>query len=255
MLTNAAASLVFRWSVPGSTQLGFLLAQGSEFAFVILSLPAVRSLLGEAQVSVVVAAVALSLALTPNLAELGRVLAGRMRARRAMPKSVELEPREATAPVLIVGMGAVGRTLADALTEFRIGYTGIEREQRRLSEAVADGYVAAFGDMADPRLWEPVAVSGRRMTVLTAPSFEVSSDLTPILRDSYPTLLRFAGVSNEAEAERFRTLGVRPIVGRSAPPGLDLSAAILGEFGVEPAAVADWMRRQQARAGEALAAA
>ena len=29
ILTNAAASLVFRWSVPGSTQLGFLLAQGS----------------------------------------------------------------------------------------------------------------------------------------------------------------------------------------------------------------------------------
>ena len=41
IITNAAASLVFRWSVPGSTQLGFLLAQGSEFAFVTLSLWAV----------------------------------------------------------------------------------------------------------------------------------------------------------------------------------------------------------------------
>lgn len=29
IVTNAAASLVFGWSVPGSTQLGFLLAQGS----------------------------------------------------------------------------------------------------------------------------------------------------------------------------------------------------------------------------------
>ncbi len=47
IMTNAVASLVFRWSVPGSTQLGFLLAQGSEFAFVILSLPAVRALVGE----------------------------------------------------------------------------------------------------------------------------------------------------------------------------------------------------------------
>ncbi len=46
ILTNAAASLAFRWSVPGSTQLGFLLAQGSEFAFVILSLPPVRRLVG-----------------------------------------------------------------------------------------------------------------------------------------------------------------------------------------------------------------
>ena len=28
VILNAAASLVFRWSVPGSIQLGFLLAQG-----------------------------------------------------------------------------------------------------------------------------------------------------------------------------------------------------------------------------------
>ena len=47
ILTNGAASLVFGWSIPGSVQLGFLLAQGSEFAFVILSLPPVRALVGE----------------------------------------------------------------------------------------------------------------------------------------------------------------------------------------------------------------
>ncbi len=76
IVTNAAASLVFRWSVPGSTQLGFLLAQGSEFAFVILSLPAVRTLVGETRSAVLIAAVALSLAVTPSLAELGRSLAG-----------------------------------------------------------------------------------------------------------------------------------------------------------------------------------
>ncbi|MBU1756711.1 MAG: cation:proton antiporter, partial [Alphaproteobacteria bacterium] len=58
-VTNAAASLVFRWSVPGSTQLGFLLAQGSEFAFVVLSLPQIRTLVGANTASVLVAAVAL----------------------------------------------------------------------------------------------------------------------------------------------------------------------------------------------------
>jgi len=56
VLTNVGASLVFRWSVPGSTQLGFLLSQGSEFAFVILSLPTVRALVGESTASILVAA-------------------------------------------------------------------------------------------------------------------------------------------------------------------------------------------------------
>ena len=58
--TNAASSLIFRWSVPGSMQLGFLLAQGSEFAFVILSLPAMRRLIGDTAAAILISAVALS---------------------------------------------------------------------------------------------------------------------------------------------------------------------------------------------------
>ena len=148
--TNAAASLVFRWSVPGSTQLGFLLAQGSEFAFVILGLPAVRALIGEAESAIVIAAVALSLAAAPTLAEAGRSLAGRMRRRSAGASDPELQPRGMEGPVFIAGMGRTGRALADALTEFGIGYGAIERDEARLREAVADGDAAAFGDLADP---------------------------------------------------------------------------------------------------------
>ena len=178
-LLNAAASLVFRWSVPGSTQLGILIAQGSEFGFVILSLPAVRALVGEGRSAVLIAAIALSLAVTPNLADAGRVLAGRMRMRKPRAADPELQPHDLVGPVFIVGMGARGRTIADALTEFGIDYAAIERDQRRLSEAIADGYHAVFGDLADPRIWEALALEGRRVIVLTAPSYEVSSQLTP----------------------------------------------------------------------------
>ena len=122
IVTNAAASLVFRWSVPGSIQLGFLLAQGSEFAFVIFSLPAVRILVGETQSAVLIAAVALSLAVTPTLAEAGRSLAGRMRRRAVHEADPELQPRDLAGPVFIAGMGRTGRTLADALSELGIAY-------------------------------------------------------------------------------------------------------------------------------------
>jgi CPA2 family monovalent cation:H+ antiporter-2 len=48
VMLNTLASLSFRWSVPGSTQLGFLLVQGSEFAFVVFGLPVVRDLVAKA---------------------------------------------------------------------------------------------------------------------------------------------------------------------------------------------------------------
>lgn len=51
-------------------------------------------------------------------------------------------------------MGRVGRTLADALIKFGIGYDAVERDEARLRDAVADGYNASFGDFADPRIWK-----------------------------------------------------------------------------------------------------
>ena len=246
-VTNAAASLLFRWSVPGSIQLGFLLAQGSEFAFVILSLPPVRALVGEDASAVLITAVALTLAATPTVAEAGRALAGRLRRRAMRVADPELQPQEVAGPVLIAGMGRVGRTLADALIEFGIGYDAIERDESRLRDAVADGYNVSFGDLADPRIWEPVMLQGRRISALTAPSFEVSRDLAATARQRFPGLLRIAMVADEADAERFRSIGVLPVADRSKPPGLDLAAQVLAELGTDPERIGQWVRREQER--------
>lgn len=248
VLLNASASLVFRWSVPGSTQLGFLLAQGSEFAFVVLSLSPMVELLGSSTASVLIASVALSLALTPALAEAGRKLAGALRQRKKAENDPELVARELTAPVLIVGMGEVGRTVADALSEFGLEYGAIERDQRRFADATADGYTVAFGDTADPRIWEPVSMHGRSVLALTAPDLAVSSALTPINSHRYPDLKRFAAIGDEADRERFAAIGLRPVVDRGAPRGLELASAVLAELGIDPDAVALWRNRQRERA-------
>ena len=246
--TNAAASLVFRWSVPGSTQLGFLLAQGSEFAFVVLSLPQIRTLVGTDTASVLVAAVALSLAATPTVAEAGRSLAGRMRRRLISQNEDELLPRGVQGPVLIIGMGEAGRTVADALTEFDIGYLAIERDQRRLGQAVADGYTAAFGDADDPRIWESRGAWNRRINVITAPRWSVLAELVPIAAQRYPDMKRFALVRDAAEANLAGPLEVTPVIDLSHPPGMDLAAAVLHELDVDSGAVGLWMRQTQERA-------
>ena len=248
VVLNACASLVFRWSVPGSTQLGFLLAQGSEFAFVVLSLAPMVELVGSTVASVVIASVALSLALTPTLAETGRKLAGALRQRRKKIDDPETVPRELTAPVFIVGMGEVGRTVADALTEFDIEYGAIERDQRRFADANADGYSVTYGDAGDPRIWEPMAMHSRRITALTAPNYQVSGALTPITRRLYPNLRRFAAIRDEADRERFEAIGLMPVVDRGTPRGIDLAAAILAEFGIDSDAIELWRCRQQERA-------
>lgn len=249
--SNIAASRVFKWSVPGSTQLGFLLAQGSEFAFVILSLPSMRSSIGDSNTSVIIAVVALSMAVTPNFADVGRRLAGRMRKRVNEEIHAELTPKTDNAPIVIIGMGAIGRTLADALIKFGIGYYAIEYNQQRLEMAIADGYDVTFGDGFDMRMWGSFKLHERKLSVLTTPDFDILDGTRNMVNSRFPNLKRYVVVTNETEAQRFRNIGFAVVVDRRSPRGLDVAATILSEMEIPPEAIENWIL-EQAQSNDAV---
>jgi CPA2 family monovalent cation:H+ antiporter-2 len=250
----AVAARIFGWSVPGSVQLGFLIAQGSEFVFVIVAIPAVRAALGEGAVGVVITGVAASLALTPTLASLGNRLERMLRRRAVAAAPVsEITPRATVAPVVVFGMNDIGRSVADALEAHEIDYHAIEMDYDRLLAASADGYPVAFGDLGDMRLLETLAMAERSAVVVTLVRYEVSNALTPIVRDRYPHLTRFIAVDNDEDVARFGAIGMVPVVNRSVPRGLDLAAAVLRSQGVDEVKIQAWLQRQQERALEASA--
>ena len=53
------------------------------------------------------------------------------------------------------------------------------------------------------------------------------------------------------EAAAIEGLGLRPVVHRSVPRGLELAAEVLRSQGVEDARIRAWMQRQQEQALEA----
>jgi Kef-type K+ transport system membrane component KefB len=244
VLSNMAASLIFRWSTPGSMQLGFLIAQASEFAFVILSLPTVRVLLGEKTTSVLIASVALTLAATPTVADVGRRIAGALRARAARQHDPELIARESAAPVLVFGMGARGRAVADALLEFGIGYLGVESDEKLLRNAIADGYAVIFGRVDDPRLWQSMAIEGRKLNVLSDPDFETAADILPSIREEHPELSLLAAALNADDARHFAAIGIET-VDDSFGDGTPLGKKVLTELGIDQVAIEEWLAKRR----------
>lgn len=251
IVTTAVAARIFGWSIPGAVQLGFLLAQGSEFVFVIMAMPSVRNTLGEVAVGVVFTAVAASMALTPFLAGIGNRLARYLRTRSTAGTTIETAPKAATAPVLLFGMDQIGRAVADALEANAVGYDAVEMDHDRFLAAAADGYPVAFGDAGDLRLMNALAMEERSAVVVTVNRYEISKALTPIMRDRYPRLTRFIGVEDETDANRFAMLGMQAVVNRSIPKGVDLAASVLRAQGVTEASIKEWMQRYQDRALEA----
>jgi CPA2 family monovalent cation:H+ antiporter-2 len=245
----SVAAFILHTPLRVAIQLGFLLSQGSEFAFVILAIPSLQEALGAGTAAVLITAVAASMALTPSLTNLGYWVAKRLANRTLAAQQTAATPLSASlAPVIIFGMGEVGRCVADGLEAHSIAYTAIEMDHERFIKANADGYSVAFGDAGDLRLMETFQIAQRPMIVVTVVRYEVSEGLTPIVRERYPHLARFVAVESDEEKRQFAELGMHPVINRSIPKGLDLAAAVLKAHHVSNEKIAVWMQQRQNQA-------
>lgn len=193
---NVLAGLANRWSVPGSVQLGFLLGQGSEFALVLFSLPALAGLIGGELIATLVAAIALSLALTPPVTEFGRRFAGRL---RSGPADARLAGDDA--PIVIIGMNGAGRAVADALGEADIAYLAIDDDPQRFERARADGYEVHQLGRADPRSWQVLGLQARRAVVVTDADPALVREIRPLVDAQLPDIRRIVAVREADHAE------------------------------------------------------
>jgi CPA2 family monovalent cation:H+ antiporter-2 len=203
---NVVAALLNRWSVPGSIQLGFLLGQGSEFTLVLLALPAVAGLAEARLVSAMVTAIAISLAVTPLVSNIGRKLAGRL---SAGPPDAKLAGDDA--PVLIIGMTPAGRAVADALDFNHIAYLALEADHDRFQIALADGYHVHRANPADPRSWEAIGIDRRQVLLVATGQTDVSRQVTPLAQHRMPGLSRIIAVPGPEDLDEMAELGMLPI--------------------------------------------
>ncbi len=205
-LFNVLAGLANRWSVPGSIQLGFLLGQGSEFALVLFAMPAVAALVEPRLISVLVTAIAISLAVTPLISNVGRKLAGKL---RAGPPDEKMAGDDA--PVVIIGLSPAGRAVADALEFNDVGYLAVEANPDQFETALADGYHVHQANPADPRSWDALGMGKREVVLVATGNTEISRELTPLVQERLPGITRMIALRGSEAVEEFTDLGMVPV--------------------------------------------
>lgn len=235
------------WAVPGATQLGFLLSQGSEFTLVIVGMATITTTMPGAWAGILTAAVALTLVAAPIWTALGLHLA-KILAERA--KTAAIDPGDVAQehPVLIFGMTAEGRLAADALRDHDIAYVGIDSDPERFVFAASDGYTIAFGDARDERLMESLGAAQAKAIVLGARGLGAASmpvrDLSSTNRQP-----RFAAAGDTQQRAQLSADGFRAYVSRAEPRGLELVTDLLRELGVEQDRITAWVADQAERRG------
>lgn len=242
------AAKLNRWSNPGAIQLGFVVGQGGEFTLVITSMAAVVASVENSQLlSIIVAAVALSLAIAPSWTSIGLRLARLVARQQAKTRTTAADissPEPEIRPVLVFGMTPSVRLAVDAMRHFEIPFTALETDPDRFVAALADGYEVIFGDAADLRMVDLIGASHARATVIGFPRYEVSRDLTPIVRERYPDMIRYVAVENTSDVPRFQALGIRAHCALAEPSGIELVTDLLTGLGITQDDIAEWIAGQ-----------
>jgi CPA2 family monovalent cation:H+ antiporter-2 len=225
------------WAIPGATQLGFLLSQGSEFTLVVVGIASISGAMPGNWAGVITAAVAVTLVAAPIWTSLGLHIA-KLLAENSRIISTDVADAAGEEHVLVFGMTPEARLAADALRDHHIPYVAVEADPERFVSAASDGYTIVFGDAKDARLMETIGPTRVRAIVLGGSGIAAPQTATTADGKSPP---RFVAVMTGAERVRQAGMGYRSHLAHAEPRGVELVTDLLTELGVDQKAIAIWI--------------
>lgn len=203
MLTVARA---VRRDFAAAQRLALALAQGGEFAFVLLS-AASGAVLDPATTQLLVLVVTLSMLLSPLAFELhGRWLA-RWTERHMTPEFDSID--SPANPVIIAGYGRMGQIVSRVLRMCDIPFTALEASYQQVDFVRRYGNNRVYyGDASRLELLQAAKAGEAKLFVLAIDDVEASIKTAAVVRRHFPELTILARARNRVHVHRLRDLGV-----------------------------------------------
>lgn len=217
--------------------LAVALPQAGEFGFVLLTLALGLGLLGADVVGPLIAAISISMALTPLLYLVGeRWIGPRLAGTEPAARASEEIPRDHGEPrVIIAGLGRVGQIVARNLSMLDIHFTALDFDQQQVEFVRRFGHRAYFGNASNPDVLRAAGADQASLFVLTISDIELSVATAAMVRRHFPELRIHARARNRQHALELKALGVEYVIREAWLSSLDLARATLQAVGVRHA--------------------
>ncbi len=222
LLLGLAVGLGFGRRLAG--ELAGLLAQGSEFGFVLLALAAGSGLLADDAVQLLTIAIALSMAVTAVVATLGRDLLNRLEGHAAasLPE-LAAETGSARNHIVVIGFGQVGMALTRHLVGLRIPVLALDYDPRRVRASRERHLPVYFGNAMRVDVLRAAHVGQSRLVVVALPNVVIGERVVGLLRSLFPRLRLLARAPDDDSASRLRKAGADAVVVDGLTTALDLA--------------------------------
>ncbi|CAN5285655.1 glutathione-regulated potassium-efflux system protein KefC [soil metagenome] len=210
-----------------------LLAQGGEFGFVVFQTAAQAGVIDAQISSFLVAAVAISMLVTPLLLVaadrwLIPLLAGQRRSNIAEIS----EPQNQS--VIIAGFGRYGQIIGRMLYANGIKPTVLDIDSEQVESMRKFGWRVFYGDAKRLDLMRTAGAATAKILVLAVDDVEQSVEVAKMVRENFPQLTIVARARNVAHYFQLHDLGVTMIERETLDSALMSARSVLEQLGWEP---------------------
>jgi monovalent cation:H+ antiporter-2, CPA2 family len=230
---------------------GMYLAQAGEFGFVLLSLAVENHLVANKALSPVLAAMVLSMMLTPLLIHYSNHIVSRISSTDWMLQSLHLTQIATKAMgrekhVLICGYGRSGQNLARLLSLEGVPYMALDLDPDRVQQAAAAGQNVVFGDATRLPSLSAAGLTRASAVIVTWPNVPSAKKILALVRQHAPSVPVLVRTIDDFGLEELRAAGATEVVPEAIEGSLMLASQAMALVGVPMRRVIRMVQEQRA---------
>ncbi|MFW5773979.1 MAG: cation:proton antiporter, partial [Tangfeifania sp.] len=208
----------------------FLLAQSSEFSFVLISFSKQSQLFDEQTSGLLLLIVTLSMAVSPLLLVFNDKAVSPILAKwqnRLEYDTVE----ESENPIIIAGFGRFGLVVGRMLLANNFNVTIIDNNPANVEVFRKFGFKLYYGDVTRPQVLEKAGVGNARLLILSMAEYDNALKIAQFVHKKYPHIKILARAKDIFHAFEFFKLGVKTVQREVFNSGLELGSKALEHLG------------------------
>ena len=228
-----AIARIFRMNGPDSAYFAFSLAQGGEFAFVLISFCLGLGLLGANQAALLVAIVAMSMGVAPLL-----MIANEQFIQPLFARGGEIRPADViddSARVIIAGHGRFGMTVGRLLQSKGYKAVVLDHDAEQIDVLRRFGFKLFYGDASRVDLLEAAGARTAEILVIAVDEREKISEIIATAKKNFPHLRIFSRAFDRVHAYEIISAGVNDVYREVFASSLDMAEHVLVALGQKPA--------------------
>jgi glutathione-regulated potassium-efflux system protein KefB len=226
--------LAFSRSRDMATRVSFLLCQGGEFGFVLLTSAFALSVIDNATFVMGMGIISVTMLFTPLLIKIGYSLADLMKVKKDEGLSIPLfdDTEVRRGRVILGGYGRVGHVVAVLLHNSEVPFIAFDNDPNRVDQGKVDGFPVYYGDISNPDLLAAVHTEQASLVVLTIDQEQTVLQAISHVRNNYPGVRIIARARDLEASGRLISAGATLALPEAIESSLRLAADTLKMIGI-----------------------